>query len=160
MSISIHSPRMGRDRIPHDADHHPDHNFNPLSPHGERHLYLHTPMTEDTTFQSTLPAWGETVALMPLPIRQTFQSTLPAWGETGLGNGGRVDIPISIHSPRMGRDPKEIGLLYYTTKISIHSPRMGRDRGFDAAAHQTDISIHSPRMGRDACISTSSHPCT
>ena len=78
--ISIHSPRMGRD---------PDHNgpwvgdrdFNPLSPHGERRRVLQ----------------GHAIA-------QKFQSTLPAWGETlipGVDEGGRK---ISIHSPRMGRD--------------------------------------------------------
>ena len=56
--ISIHSPRMGRDR--------------------GRGLLGSTP----TAFQSTLPAWGET---SKLPLRMAsfrFQSTLPAWGET------------------------------------------------------------------------------
>ena len=33
-----------------------------------------------------------------------FQSTLPAWGETVDSNGQKRKIRISIHSPRMGRD--------------------------------------------------------
>ena len=34
--------------------------------------------------------------------------------------------PISIHSPRMGRDQQK-NILAACKKISIHSPRMGRD---------------------------------
>ena len=34
-------------------------------------------------FQSTLPAWGETIELNGKEIDASeFQSTLPAWGET------------------------------------------------------------------------------
>ena len=33
-----------------------------------------------------------------------FQSTLPAWGETSAEAVDLSDEPISIHSPRMGRD--------------------------------------------------------
>ena len=79
-NISIHSPRMGRDfgnicfcNVPQ--------YFNPLSPHGER------------------PVRG--------PLRWTwprFQSTLPAWGETVQTVRNRKHQAISIHSPRMGRD--------------------------------------------------------
>ncbi len=78
--ISIHSPRMGRDctntpKCPCIRY------FNPLSPHGERHILDKYEATK-SIFQSTLPAWGET----------TTRSTMP-------------DSPkISIHSPRMGRD--------------------------------------------------------
>ena len=35
-------------------------------------------------------------------------------------------LGISIHSPRMGRDPIE-AIIYKDIEISIHSPRMGRD---------------------------------
>ena len=35
-----------------------------------------------------------------------FQSTLPAWGETEEANKNVKDLIISIHSPRMGRDPE------------------------------------------------------
>ena len=124
-NISIHSPRMGRDRTARVM-------FFPLS------ISIHSPrMGRDPAplrdwprrypFQSTLPAWGETSDERPrygiydnfnplsphgerrwrsIASVQTgrFQSTLPAWGETKVeaaryGQGG-----ISIHSPRMGRD--------------------------------------------------------
>ena len=78
--------------------------FNPLSPHGER---LFQPITRPCChpFQSTLPAWGETRPLLALPH----------------------GVFISIHSPRMGRDPNDPNYKPFT-EISIHSPRMGRDK--------------------------------
>ena len=125
-TISIHSPRMGRDR--HDHQHSQRQNyFNPLSPHGERRLHAGAVLTGHG-FQSTLPAWGETrrggaeddgksdfnplsphgerrELLQQAADKLLFQSTLPAWGET------RPPLlppwpccAISIHSPRMGRD--------------------------------------------------------
>ena len=57
-TISIHSPRMGRD----------------LSAIGQ--------LTDERQFQSTLPAWGETMRPSMLYNYSKFQSTLPAWGET------------------------------------------------------------------------------
>ena len=167
--ISIHSPRMGRDLLQGILGH-SSYNFNPLSPHGERHATVLT-RRRGTIFQSTLPAWGETQSI----------------------SGNAVCRRISIHSPRMGRDD-EAALAKYGRKISIHSPRMGRDAsqsvqekhkqhfnplsphgerpmphygvppkdGFQStlpAWGETElidliltllsISIHSPRMGRD-----------
>ena len=78
-------------------------NFNPLSPHGERH----------TAGQW---AWAS----------RGFQSTLPAWGETKDASKMPKGVPISIHSPRMGRDRTQHGDAPRAA-ISIHSPRMGRD---------------------------------
>ena len=103
-AISIHSPRMGRDGICYEqiAD---ELDFNPLSPHGERPV-------------------GASSALSPAG----FQSTLPAWGETYRCPQAGHCIRISIHSPRMGRDP-DGGRVWPGRAISIHSPRMGRDHG-------------------------------
>ena len=78
--ISIHSPRMGRDRY--------------LRGHAER----------TAGFQSTLPAWGETIVGYWAVLTVKFQSTLPAWGETGIFESLDEFYSISIHSPRMGRD--------------------------------------------------------
>ena len=81
LRISIHSPRMGRDLlrlwIPWRGRY-----FNPLSPHGERHFVGDDDVTVKGIFQSTLPAWGETIDALPLAVCRC----------------------ISIHSPRMGRD--------------------------------------------------------
>ena len=57
---------------------------------------------------------------------EKFQSTLPAWGETILQSSFVERMHISIHSPRMGRD-KGVLEMGDTVEISIHSPRMGRD---------------------------------
>ena len=78
--ISIHSPRAGRDcRYPNA----------PLitqisihSPHTGRDRLVNAPIVSPSLFQSTLPAWGETVIV----------------------TGGNRSRAISIHSPRMGRD--------------------------------------------------------
>ena len=78
--ISIHSPRMGRDKggsRNHDRD--------MISIHSPR---MGRDVERDTTeYQEEL-----------------FQSTLPAWGETDSQPQIRSEKHISIHSPRMGRD--------------------------------------------------------
>ena len=149
IKISIHSPRMGRDM----ADPclcRASYNFNPLSPHGERPS-LQVGRWWSLSFQSTLPAWGETKArgshayshAQKISIHsprmgrdcrkdclsrhtRRFQSTLPAWGETVALVFLLAHIAISIHSPRMGRDSRG-GEDMMEELISIHSPRMGRD---------------------------------
>ena len=146
--ISIHSPRMGRDCCisaacwlerdfnplsPHGErlmcqrfETEQRKNFNPLSPHGERRG---APARWPTAwgFQSTLPAWGETQILVKIRMDKIFQSTLPAWGETFSTIMTNLQISISIHSPRMGRDVTICCYFISTCYISIHSPRMGRD---------------------------------
>ena len=101
--ISIHAPRTGSDRTQL-CYLYPTQNFNPRSPHGERHDRLHRGRSREP-FQSTLPARGATAPasgrgrrcsdfnprsphgerlargyqINPATI---FQSTLPARGAT------------------------------------------------------------------------------
>ena len=174
--ISIHSPRMGRDRLVRkqmlDCLH-----FNPLSPHGERHLSNYTACVH--VYFNPLSPHGE----------RLFEDI-----------NSEILLDISIHSPRMGRDLDGVEALRRLTEyfnplsphgerlgaceyaiwngyfnplsphgerrnrvcrvsfvrtISIHSPRMGRDiMGGRGAIQSIAISIHSPRMGRDLKIST------
>ena len=79
---------------------------------------------------------------------------------------------ISIHAPRMGRDPRRVRnrfliFRFQSTRpvwgateplrhsfvrhvISIHAPRMGRDQRIEYSSIEgASISIHAPRMGRD-----------
>ncbi len=144
--LSLHGERQQRHKIPRFSYNH----FNPLSLHGER------------------PTQGViTSSLM------TFQSTLPAWGETAYRYHALCRFPIiSIHSPCMGRDQGQRG-QEGAHQISIHSPCMGRDHGrargdtkhrnfnplslhgerrpdIHAIKLHVHISIHSPCMGRDA----------
>ena len=79
-----------------------------------------------------------------------FQSTLPAWGETQRVVGFLFPRLISIHSPRMGREP-EASTPTASQIISIHSPRMGRDqrlRGFALTPEDFNpLSPHGERRG-------------
>ena len=55
-----------------------------------------------------------------LECLSAFQSTRPAWGATRGRGRGAVDMRISIHAPRMGRD---IMLLYYLSRRRYFNPR-------------------------------------
>ena len=124
-AISIHSPRMGRDTITAALRPLPSPFQSTLPAWGETHdfqscgsnslISIHSPrmgrdpdklypVYQRQQFQSTLPAWGETTRLIIIIIISLFQSTLPAWGETSPARPAWPLSPISIHSPRMGRD--------------------------------------------------------
>ena len=81
--------------------------------------------------------------------RAAFQSTLPAWGETGPGGLRAGERRISIHSPRMGRDPA--GRLMVSVPPAFQStlPAWGETHPPLRQEVARRISIHSPRMGRD-----------
>ena len=145
--ISIHPPRVGRDghgglccRCGSD--------FNPPSPCGEgpvevcildanQEISIHPPRVgRDRSSQKFLPAsqyfnppspCGEGPASFCVPFPQIlFQSTLPVWGGTDTNRMKTDEILISIHPPRVGRDPDRPGHPR-TPAISIHPPRVGRD---------------------------------
>ena len=104
-------------------------------------------------------------------IRQIiFQSTLPAWGETADSFKTFNMGHISIHSPRMGRDPLLrvfAALVEHFNPLSPHGERLfvlertknkedfnplsphGERLGLVLITSKMYISIHSPRMGRD-----------
>ena len=79
--ISIHAPRVGSDDFPCSWSAARRH-FNPRSPCGERPRGCVT-FCNHQEFQSTLPVWGATIALL---------HALPAF------------LCISIHAPRVGSD--------------------------------------------------------
>ena len=150
--ISIHAPRVGRDRLRAQKNLCCGH-FNPRAPCGARRR-----------------------ARLKNRLRHLFQSTRPVWGATWPGRCARQQHPISIHAPRVGRDKKK-GPTPQGKTISIHAPRVGRDlppRGggerrkkfqstrpvwgatmcFSITRGKHIISIHAPRVGRDATAST------
>ena len=105
----------------------------------------------DPAFQSTLPVWGGTEAACGhRPQHGHFNPPSPC-GE-GLHNAG-IPLRLVYFNPP---SPCGKGLPFDpSTKlelpISIHPPRVGRDRGFPVEEYQTVmISIHPPRVGRDA----------
>ena len=144
--------------------------FNPLSPHGERRPE-NARRRRPGRFQSTLPAWGETFSRPTSRSVRRFQSTLPAWGETTFDVSEAFALFISIHSPRMGRDPdprpSALGGCHFNP-LSPHGERRNAHMtvltpkkfqstlpawGETGSALEygliLNISIHSPRMGRD-----------
>ena len=88
-------------------------------------------------------------------IMEIFQSTRPVRGETlCLRELAVIQLVISIHSPRAGRDSDVDAYGGMGDQISIHSPRAGRDRREAMSVFLIrEISIHSPRAGRDMTIS-------
>ena len=123
-------------------------------------------------FQSTLPAWGETHALLLMEILYQDFNPLSPRGERHMDNYKvYIKVDISIHSPRVGRDSRpaisvksapnfnplsprgerqgEERPCYQLTKISIHSPRVGRDIGHEPLfGHRSDFNPLSPRGER------------
>ena len=96
------------------------------------------------------------------------------WGATTRKLSTLSNVAISIHAPRVGRDPATMADVQ-RAKISIHAPRVGRDRMYvhlpmrhnqfqstrpvwGATNEETErfspesISIHAPRVGRDYAV--------
>ena len=80
-----------------------EYNFNPRSPHGERRVSMHTSRRR-RKFQSTLPARGATRRCSCCGRMALFQSTLPARGATRLvrndASGANDFNPRSPHGER------------------------------------------------------------
>ena len=148
--ISIHAPRTGSDQSERRSRKFTA-NFNPRSPHGERHK----------------PGGGAATT-------RIFQSTLPARGATRWFLHHFREVTISIHAPRTGSDPATFSgtgtgshfnprsphgerlirrlLLICNVNISIHAPRTGSDDAWLEKRDWSDISIHAPRTGSDVRV--------
>ena len=122
--ISTHAPRTGSDgNLSAPATGPAD--FNPRSPHGERHC--------------TAPG---------LPRAGTFQPTLPARGATPrkAENGHGKDFnPRSPHGERHSKS-RDGGMRRY---FNPRSPHGERPTDGDAQAPPRKISTHAPRTGSD-----------
>ena len=130
--ISIHAPRVGRDRLFHRA----------------RLLGL--------AFQSTRPVWGATILFaLGCFSHSDFNPRAPCGARPAPGALRRRSRTISIHAPRVGRDPRHLFQPTSDGKISIHAPRVGRDLNALVDLGIKDvISIHAPRVGRDLLSAT------
>ena len=124
--VSIHAPRVGRDTA-EAARKLPAGGFNPRAPCGARQtLRIFSAPAE--AFQSTRPVWGATLQAdqsnrsrgsfnprAPCGARHNsmvkffrfrpFQSTRPVWGATRPWFALGLQDKVSIHAPRVGRDP-------------------------------------------------------
>ena len=148
--ISIHAPRVGRDRR------------------------QRTRWSRPSIFQSTRPVWGATAIRGARARAEAISIHAPRVGrDKGRGENLVVTLDISIHAPRVGRDcgrhhTDDRAKRFQSTRpvwgatrarltsecrrrISIHAPRVGRDARWRVPACGTSwISIHAPRVGRDA----------
>ena len=100
--ISIHAPRTGSDRML-DNQIARTFDFNPRSPHGERHV-IFPPRAFPADFNPRSPHGERHFAIAV----------------------SRSDSRISIHAPRTGSDDLLSRRLFLFT-ISIHAPRTGSD---------------------------------
>ena len=121
LDISIHPPRVGRDATKQSRRGRTMY-FNPPSPCGEGRLS--GPFSSIMWgFQSTLPVWGgTTTACFSTETARTFQSTLPVWGGTHFPHSAAWVFDISIHPPRVGRDPPLDGSGLVTADFNPPSP--------------------------------------
>ena len=149
--VSIHAPRVGRDRkfLSHSGS---THSFNPRAPCGAR-------------LRGGRLLW----------LRKLFQSTRPVWGATPCVWPYEGTLPVSIHAPRVGRDPEGVvkrhrlmcfnprapcgaRRLYAESRDTVSKfqstrPVWGATLPQDGCGCPQAVSIHAPRVGRDrACV--------
>ena len=129
-AISIHAPRTGSDRRNMAVRAYPE-NFNPRSPHGERHGGFNR-FFGTGKFQSTLPARGATAG------------DIVEWG----------GADISIHAPRTGSDNVCLRPSTYAVDFNPRSPHgerlPGRTVQADAFPHFNPRSPHGERRSHPA----------
>ena len=170
--ISIHAPRVGRDRRQRRiiTTSRPFQStrpvwgatverfwmgnccfyFNPRAPCGARPKRLSGFSTNHLLFQSTRPVWGATGTSCTVTGRTAkFQSTRPVWGATMVKDALDEYEDISIHAPRVGRDRESISRLETLSHFNPRAPCGARQKYWMARTKRISISIHAPRVGRD-----------
>ena len=145
--ISTHAPRTGSDTLPR-VIRQRGRNFNPRSPHGERHSKENV-LSWYGTFQPTLPARGATMLNSQQHGFHHISTHAPRTGSDD--NPPDDDLPaevISTHAPRTGSDARQ-KLLPDLVGISTHAPRTGSDPTASWFPFYDIISTHAPRTGSD-----------
>ena len=125
--ISIHAPRTGSDEQ-YATISYVDENFNPRSPHGERHKYI-IAHSGDVVFQSTLPARGATSSTARSPHSAYDFNPRSPHGERRRTLDNQIARAfISIHAPRTGSDPFCTVWLDFLSDFNPRSPHGERPR--------------------------------
>ena len=148
------------------------HYFNPRSPCGERPKLVFF-LTNQQTFQSTLPVWGATLVCCILinivlisihaprvgsdacfrtsaMLMTSFQSTLPVWGAT---TPYRSSFPGYSHfNPRSpcGERQGLFFLVIFDLLFQSTLPVWGATANSMIDTGKDKISIHAPRVGSDS----------
>ena len=147
--ISIHAPRTGSDEMNTTLETMQE-NFNPRSPHGERHHLRGQAGAGSLHFNPRSPH-GE----RPTNSRQrastcSFQSTLPARGAT-IGFQIKSAAPADFN-PRSPHGERRESHTRHATRMDFNprSPHGERPLPPPESAQCVSISIHAPRTGSDA----------
>ena len=140
--ISIHAPRVGRDKR-QEENHERLTDFNPRAPCGARHRHI-VKFTPRIIFQSTRPVWGATHSLQSQAKLRQFQSTRPVWGATSSSfHLACSPSPFQSTRPVWGATVRPAVRPAQRSSISIHAPRVGRDPTRPATA--VSIRYFNPR---------------
>jgi len=99
--VSIHAPRVGRDRPAYTRQYHDA-------------VSIHAPRV------------GRDKAASVKDSLSTFQFTRPAWGATRHFAAIPSDSIVSIHAPRVGRDPFASAKLFRHFSFNSRAPRGAR----------------------------------
>ena len=101
--------------------------FNPRSPDGERPRAPRCSTRTSRYFNPRSPDGERRLRHRNTMVTEKFQSTLPGWGATRAVVRAVPKVAISIHAPRMGSDHDGVPDHVPSGLISIHAPRMGSD---------------------------------
>ena len=133
-------------------------NFNPLPPHGGRHIISYRDNIADPNFNPLPPHGGRRFSTPLGAAPLAFQSTPSAWRETAwdrLRSGGGT---ISIHSLRMEGDESAVRRRFHRRDFNPLPPHGGRHGSSTVARQVHSISIHSLRMEGDV-LRNRGKPC-
>ena len=148
--------------------------FNPRAPCGARLHYRHN-TTLLFCFNPRAPCGARPHFALMYAQSSTFQSTRPVWGATVAWRCTRFLTRVSIHAPRVGRDidipqgGEEDKMFQSTRPMRGATGKLHRHTGSNfmfqstrpmrgatvPARHehaQHSVSIHAPHAGRDSCV--------
>ena len=146
-AISTHAPRTGSDRIVRLLLVQTQ-NFNPRSPHGERHrVYLLA--NAKCRFQPTLPARGATQNDRRSKNWSAISTHAPRTGSDDMPLEFHADLSISTHAPRTGSDITSKGTMPSQNPFQPTLPARGATISAEITRKQAEISTHAPRTGSD-----------
>ena len=130
-------------------------NFNPRSPHGERHFRPSMRSRAFWYFNPRSPHGERPPLLISGRIPQEiFQPTLPARGATNIFQVFEPGEEISTHAPRTGSD-RFLSVASCTTgAFQPTLPARGATPLESLASNDNDISTHAPRTGSDVHSAT------
>ena len=149
MNVSDFNPRSPHGER-HNRVHHIQwrHNFNPRSPHGERRFRALQELAA-CDFNPRSPH-GERQRYAPIcSSSNRFQSTLPARGATPVHSLQEKRQMISIHAPRTGSDADVVARRKQRQKFQSTLPARGATAATARNVDNGVISIHAPRTGSD-----------